>query len=121
MGTRSFALEGIQLSHGTPLVPVSNPPTQAHSKIGLLTLTNPATRTAHTEASDVASIVRPLNDDVGTQLHYVVFALGFAAASHPTSLAAAHRAAETSAITDVRRLASNLDQALADRHTESNP
>ena len=32
-----------------------------------------------------------------------------------------HGAAETSAITDVRQLASNLDQVLTDRHTASNP
>jgi hypothetical protein len=112
LGTRSFALEGVQLRFGLP--PVFTAPARAHSKIGLLLQTNQPTSTVHAEASDVASIVRQLDDDVGTELRYVVFAFG-------SAVAAARVAAETSAITVVRSLAANLDQVLVDRHSESSP
>ena len=114
VGARSFALEGIQLRVGIPLVPVSTAPSEAYSKIGLLQLTDQPTGQGHAEASDVAFIVRKSDEDTETWLRYVVFALGSGVGPNP-------REAGTSAIAVVRFLASHLDQALVNRHTASSP
>jgi hypothetical protein len=71
VGARSFALEGIQLRVGIPLVPVSTAPSEAYSKIGLLELTDQPTGQGHAEASDVAFIVRKSDEDTETWLRYV--------------------------------------------------
>lgn len=112
VGARSFALEGVQLRFGLP--PVFTAPAWAYSKIGLFQHTDQPTGTGHAEASDVAYIVRQLDDDVGTWLRYVVFALGSGVGPNLVG-------ARTSAIAVVRSLASHLDQALVNQHTESSP